>query len=127
MDAVRAYIKNLYEMPSKENEQYHWNQRSELFNTMLFEMSKELKTGLTEADIRTTGYKPSAHVNLETAQQKVMEWLTAIAEGKQSIPVVNIVSEEVLRDQIRILMWLANVAKGEDSIPTRDASLTPGS
>ncbi len=60
--------------------------RDELFTALLYAMSQHLGYDFDEVQLKRDCYKPLAHGDVETEQQKIREGLVAVLDGKKAIP-----------------------------------------
>jgi hypothetical protein len=87
LEAWRAYLDVLMENPTEDNWPYVVGKRDERFLRLLFSMSKLLRYKFTETEIKNSSYRPNAHREQEQIQLKLVNALSAIAEGRQSLSV----------------------------------------
>jgi hypothetical protein len=93
MASWRYYLDALNEAETPETQTYVWGKRDERFIDMLYAMSQRLHYPFTKTDLKHSAYRPKAHVDLESSQQKLLAFLTELSEGKTRFPVS--VSEEL--------------------------------
>jgi len=120
MAAWRAYLDNLSQTVTPENQTYVWGERDRLFVEMLFQVSSLLGYPFTATDIKNSTYRPTAHGDLEMAQLKVMGLLAKMADGQDGLPVRTIVTQEQAAQQEALLKLLAGMANGTAAWPIRD-------
>ena len=119
MTAWTAYLDNLAESVNEQNSAIVLNNRQELFNTLLFQISTHLGYSFTKTDIKNTCYRPTFHVNLENTNLEILAGLKKILSGEQSLPIHLVVPEDVFVAQGVIVKWIKDVAEGKDGIPLK--------
>jgi hypothetical protein len=93
MAAWRYYLDALSEHETPENQNVVWGRRDDRFVEMLYVMSQQLGYPFTKTDLKNSAYRPQAHVDLESSQKKLLDFLAEISDGKRRFPVS--VSQEV--------------------------------
>jgi len=85
-NAWKVYNDQLNSKFSKDRLDAWADKRDELFTALLYTMSQYLGYDFDEVQLKRDCYKPMAHGDVETDQQKIREGIVAILDGKKSIP-----------------------------------------